>query len=235
MEEEEEIVIPLEDQRVFGAGIRKQRVNFIPATTGDDAQTSQQTVDDAQVKQVKDQYLSIVFRGRDQETTQHDRQAQSARTDPEKSPNEDHADPLCEVCNLPVRDHDGIVPSRNPHEASIAHQVCLAHSHPPSHLDRSRTGLKYLSSYGWDPDNRVGLGATGQGIRIPIKGKSKNDTAGLGMGVLEGKKRAVLERRIEKLDAKKVRKQEEGAKKKRERLQELFYGSDDVEKYLRST
>ena len=109
--------------------------------------------------------------------------------------------------------------------------VCLTHSYPPSHLDRSRQGLKYLSSYGWDPDSRQGLGITGEGIRAPIKAKFKNDTVGLGVRI-KGYKKAPRTTAVERKDAKQVRRMDMKERRTRERLQEMFYGSDDVEKYL---
>ena len=98
-------------------------------------------------------------------------------------------------------------------------------------MDRSRQGFKYLSSYGWDPDSRQGLGATGKGIRAPIKAKVKNDTVGLGAKTKEAAK--PLDAKVERLDAKQVRKKDMEDRRKRERLQEIFYRNDDVEKYLR--
>ena len=90
-----------------------------------------------------------------------------------------------------------------------------------------------MSSYGWDPDSRLGLGATGAGIRIPIKGTPKNDTADLGVDTKgDGKKRVVTAKKIEKLDAGRVRKEEERGRRKGERLREMFYRNDDVERYL---
>lgn len=118
-----------------------------------------------------------------------------------------------------------------PHETSLVHQVCLAHSHPPSHLDRNRAGVKYLSSYGWDPDSRLGLGAKGEGVRVPIKAKVKNDTVGLGVerAISKGQ---VVAKKVERLDAKGLRRKELEGKKREKRLQQMFYGADDVEKYL---
>ena len=118
-----------------------------------------------------------------------------------------------------------------PHEASLAHQVCLIPSYPPSHLDRNRKGLAYLSAYGWDPDSRLGLGATGHGIRFPIKTKRKDDKMGIGMVLpKEGDRRK--KEKVEKLDAGKIRKLHEKDKKKGEKLRETFYRNDDMARYL---
>ena len=130
----------------------------------------------------------------------------------------------------------------------MSHQLSLPHSHPPSHLDREHVGLKYLSSYGWDPDGRQGLGRSGQGIRIPLKAKEKHDTAGL--GVMLGKEdkddegslglRKRKERKMptvegppaKKLNAKEVRRLEEQERKKSDKLQRAYYGREDVVRYL---
>ena len=216
---------PFEVQRLFGAGIKRKRVDFIPAGTLSTAapkETNPPTF-------TGDQYLSLVLRNglhskdpsnidvnisNGTENTTQDKQAFKGA--------------ICKICNLPFHDLDNA--TTKPHEASIAHQVCLKHSYPPSHLDRERQGLKYLSSYGWDPDSRLGLGASGEGIRVPIKAKVKNNTVGLGIELRESKD--VPEEKMERLDAKKVRKKEQEDRRKREKLQQIFYGNDDVEKYL---
>ena len=138
----------------------------------------------------------------------------------------------CSICNLPRNARgEATSPAPTNHESTIAHMVCLTHSNPPSHLDRTRKGLKYLSSYGWDPDSRQGLGATGEGIRAPIKAQAKNDTVGLGVKMMM-KKKAPPDTKLKKLDAKQVRKKDIEDRRKRERLQETFYGNDDVERYF---
>ena len=121
--------------------------------------------------------------------------------------------------------------SAQSHEASIAHMVCLKHSFPPSNLDRNRSGLRYLSAYGWDPDSRLGLGASSEGIRAPIKVKMKNDTVGLGV---HSKHDLKVQGRERSLDAKQTRLRDLENKKKRAILQEIFYGNEDVERFLYS-
>ncbi|KAF3361360.1 D-lactate dehydrogenase [Verticillium dahliae VDG1] len=123
---------------------------------------------------------------------------------------------------------------RRKHEASIAHQVCVAHSHPPSALDRARMGLTYLSSHGWDPDARKGLGSEGQGIQYPLKTKPKDDKLGLGLAVPKDFQGRVEKKKPVTLDAKKSRQKAEADKKKGEKLREMFYGSEDVQRYLGS-
>lgn len=237
--EEDEYLIPLQDQSVFGAGIKRKRVAFVPAASGS---TSLRPSTNANVG---DRYLSIVFPSEEEilsndskeilnlsEITSLSSNSVTGTDSQETCKN----DSTCQICNLPVDDAELTGVSFKPHQALIAHQVCLPHSPPPSHLDRNRQGLKYLISYGWDPDSRLGLGATGEGIRAPIKVKIKNDTVGLGVKRLEESnvaKRAPA--RVQKLDAKQVRDQELEARQKGERLQQMFYHHDDVERYLGSS
>ena len=95
--------------------------------------------------------------------------------------------------------------------------------------------MRYLSSYGWDPDARLGLGATGNGIRIPIKPKPKNNTMGLGLDLTPSSTANKVTKPVgKKLDAKKTRKDEERAKREGEKLRNMFYEREDVERYLGS-
>ena len=95
-----------------------------------------------------------------------------------------------------------------------------------------------------------------EGIREPVKGRLKVDTVGLGVDVdndVDGedgavggsrrkkreeeerrKRRTAIEKgRVEKkLNAKEVRKGDLESRKKGEKLREMFYQSDDVQKYL---
>lgn len=226
--------MPLQDQRVFGAGIKQKRVPFVPARTGSPPSTSSPS------SNIGDRYLSVVLQDSDQAkedeipkglvpknveaTAEGHMVAVSAENNTERI--------LCDICKLPMQHitYTTIFSDSRPHEASLAHQVCLTHSHPPSHLDRTRKGLQYLSSYGWDPDDRLGLGVAGEGIRIPIKVQPKNNTVGLGADkYLQTQK---LSEKKKKLNAKQVRENEREARRKRERLQELFYRDDETEKYL---
>ncbi|KAL2003524.1 hypothetical protein VTN02DRAFT_3509 [Thermoascus thermophilus] len=256
MADDDEYFLAPQDQRVFSAGIRRKRVPFVPSsetllTTGDVVKTK--TEPEAEKKtgpSAASKYLSIVLPREAERAESSSGAAASARaratasspSTQDRGEEEEDGDKkdvttattsgLCDICNLPLdRDPD------RPHEASIAHQVCLTHSHPPSHLDRTRPGLRYLASYGWDPDSRLGLGAPGrEGIREPLKAQIKEDTAGLGVPEEERKKRkkgqAVKEARVEKLNAKQVRQREMEAKKRGEKLREMFYRSEDVQKYL---
>lgn len=111
--------------------------------------------------------------------------------------------------------------------------MCLKHSHPPSAIDRTRKGLSYLEAYGWDPDGRTGLGASGEGILYPIKANEKRDTVGLGVKTKPAKNaESLVKKKPDKFDAGRVRKMEDEGKKKREKLQQMFYQNDDVLRYL---
>jgi hypothetical protein len=149
---------------------------------------------------------------------------------PKTSSNDTKSGPaICAVCKLPLVDEDGKVSKA--HEASLAHQVCVAHKHPPSALDRSRKGLTYLQSYGWDPDARRGLGAAGEGMLHPISVKEKKGKAGIGSAVPKPSKRA--EQPKEKLlNAKQIRRQGVEDRKKREKLERMLFSNDELDKYL---
>lgn len=128
--------------------------------------------------------------------------------------------------------------------------------------------MRYLSSYGWDPDSRLGLGATGrEGIREPVRTRPKNDTVGLGMNLDRSgsddendernendvkvsekskerkrkaqasmrKKLATTTSQIPRLDAKRTRLAELADRRRREKMQEMFYRSDDILRYLGET
>lgn len=231
--------IPLQDQRVFGAGIKRKRVKFVPSTES----SSTLVPPKLSSKSVSDLYLRLVLPG--DQSSKSEISAPSNNTSAilvstGQEPGEPtESTPVCEICNLPmlaenadtIPDNPSTISKARPHEASLAHQVCLTHSHPPSHLDRNRKGLTYLSAYGWDPDSRKGLGSEGQGIQFPIKTKPKDDKLGIGVVLPKESERRKKEK-PEKLDAGKVRKLQEKDKKKAERLREMFYRNDDVERYL---
>ena len=228
-EEDDEYFLPLEDQRVFGAGIKRKRIAFVPSST---LESVASTPTKAVATTSHDRYLSIIEkkRGGDAQSTE----AQS----PTATPISEAPQNLCPICHLPLSASDtgtdtatNSTLSKSSHESSIAHQVCLSHSHPPSHLDREHVGLKYLSSYGWDPDSRQGLGVRGEGIRAPIKGKIKNDTTGLGVDAKSGAKTQKQPQPVVRLNAKQVRLQEAEEKKREARLRDAFYGKD-LEQYL---
>ncbi|KAK6432352.1 hypothetical protein LTR95_011477 [Oleoguttula sp. CCFEE 5521] len=233
--DDEEYEVPLRDQRYFGAGIRKRRVKFVPSSTPLQS-TSLPTNSEGSAA---DDYLAIVLGKQPAGDTTCSAQANDAEaphriTGPNdlrserKGDNERHfnndSPRLCEICARPV-----IATERSiSHESSIAHQLCLQHSHPPSHLDRSRKGLAVLRDHGWDPDSRKGLGADGEGIMYPIRAVENPQKAGLGAKPLPIDAR---EKRV-KLDAGKVKRMDQDGKKQAQKLRSAFYMSDDVLKYL---
>ncbi|KAK4181815.1 hypothetical protein QBC36DRAFT_316637 [Triangularia setosa] len=213
--------IPLHQKRPFGSGLYKKAITFVPASS------SLKTVNDAPAtsgNSIADLYLSMVLPPPSPtKVTLEDKPPPNQETTEEPSPS---SPPLCcPSCLLPLGPD---------HEKSLAHQLSLPHSHPPSALDRSRMGLQYLSSQGWDPDSRRGLGSGQQGIQHPIKPKPKDDRLGLGVEIpkhLKGKSSPPKEKL---LDAKKVRKQYEQEKKKKERVMKELHGDGKWEKYLGS-
>ncbi|ERF71472.1 hypothetical protein EPUS_00461 [Endocarpon pusillum Z07020] len=218
-QEEDEYFLPLQDQQVFGAGIRRKRVAFVRAES-EPSPASQATPESS----VADRYLAIV-QPPNPDTENPQKQSDDVQEDSTAS-----GEVMCTVCNLPITPSTSSVPTQ-PHESSLAHQVCLSHSHPPSHLDRDHVGLKYLSSYGWDPDARLGLGASGTGIRAPVKSKVKNDTVGLGVKDSDHVRVKKQAKNMVRLNAKQMRLREAAEKKRELQLRDAFYGKD-LEAYL---
>lgn len=227
--DDDDYYVPLVDQRVFGAGIKRKRIAFVPAT---DEQPSIPKPSSSTAGNAGARYLSIVLKKNSSLQAKADEETQTDSNGENTTP----ILPLCPVCGQAVSETDG---ENKPHESSIAHQICLDHSHPPSHLDRSHVGLKYLQEYGWNPDARIGLGARSEGIRIPIKAKEKNDSAGLGMtrddeessDRVKVQKKAKAEDNTVRLNAKQVRKMENDKSKHAERLRRNMYGPD-LSQYL---
>lgn len=244
MSDDDTYEIPLQDQRVFGAGIKRKRVKFVPSTSNTITSTP---TGSTSAKSVSDLYLKLVLPEDPSHTVAGSSSSELFGEGGTNSSRDEQSSQVCEICNLPLTvppalnnsktnnpdNTDASPPTSNPHphEASLAHQVCLTHSYPPSYLDRNRKGLAYLSSYGWDPDSRLGLGASGQGIQFPIKTKPKDDKMGIGV-VLPKEADRRRKEKVEKLDAGKVKKMYEKDKRKTEKLRNMFYQNEDVERYL---
>lgn len=214
---------PLQNVRPFGSGLHRKKIAFVPASGDGKLKTTASSTATKPGQDVADIYLSVVL--------------------PEDAKPRPPATTMCEVCRLPLTSFaaeegatEGDSKTATSHESSLAHQLCLPHSYPPSALDRSRMGLTYLSSHGWDPDSRRGLGVEQQGIQVPIKAKVKNDNLGIGM-VVPGN--ILLPKKEKQLDAGKVRKLASEEKRKAARIRQQLSGRrdlDDLEKYLgRST
>ncbi len=217
--------IPFHHKQVFGSGLHKKAITFVPASGGnlnstEDVTTTRST---APSKSVADLYLSMVL--------------------PDEAAQAKMEVAICEICKRPLRPEEatssgsdagsgeGTTYPKSAHETSLAHQICVPHSHPPSAVDRSRMGLSVLQSRGWDPDARRGLGVSQQGIQFPVKAKPKDDTLGLGIVVpknLPPKK----DKKPQLLDAGKMRKMHQREKKKAERIRRQLFGDDKLEKYL---
>lgn len=133
----------------------------------------------------------------------------------------------CAACGLPV------TTSAREHAASVAHQIGLAHSHPPSALDRTRMGLRTLQAHGWDPDARRGLGRDGAGVLFPLKPAAKEDRLGVGAGERRAAKQRRAEQRPHRLTAEETRAAEARERRRAQWLQAKMFGSVDVERYLR--
>lgn len=235
--EDDEYEIPLRDQRYFGAGIKRKRVQFVPSTS---TKADTPSLPANSSSSASSRYLEIVLKGK-QSSASNERSAPTAELayggdDAELQKLEvgkdasaqamSGADSVCEICRRSIADGQGT----KSHDSSIVHQICLRHSHPPSHLDRRRKGLQVLSSHGWDPDSRLGLGASGEGMLHPIKATENPMRAGLGLRAEDLVKKA--NEKPMKLDAGKVRAMDNERRKKGEKLREAFYRSEDVEKYL---
>ncbi|KAK5988165.1 hypothetical protein PT974_12305 [Cladobotryum mycophilum] len=217
--------IPLHHRRPFGAGLKRKRVEFVKAT---DPDAGNSVIGQSKAaSSIGDLYASIVL-GKSSPATPAKSEscnpAESTSTSTSVLPENKEEPPLCAVCLLPI------TTSMRQHEASLAHQVSVAHSHPPSALDRSRMGLRALESQGWDPDSRLGLGRDGEGMRFPIKPAVKEDTLGIGATLPD--KREIKEK-SKPLTTKERGALEDKERKRGERLQAEIYGRIDVEKYLR--
>ena len=208
--------VALHHRKPFGAGLKRQRVEFVRAQDADVSilPGSTSTADGSHAGDI---YASIVMSGAKQK-----KEDPETPTEPEGEGNKVQ---ICPVCSLPIT-----TPVEK-HEATLAHQVSLAHSHPPSALDRSRMGLRTLASSGWDPDARVGLGAEGEGMRFPIKVTAKEDT--LGVGATAATPPPPKEEKPRALSARERKELERKEKRKGEHLQREIFGSVDVERYLR--
>ncbi|KAK4134356.1 hypothetical protein BT67DRAFT_352576, partial [Trichocladium antarcticum] len=249
--------IPLQHKRPFGSGLhRKQAIAFVPASDSGRLKSVDDTSPPAKPRpNIADLYLSMVL--------PKDERAKSAppQTSPPPPPPPPPPDPStspsqCPICNLPLNHTASPSPSPSPststsqpapqeppdepqppHEYTLAHQLCLPHSHPPSSVDRSRKGLAILAAHGWDPDARRGLGAAQQGTPFPVKARAKDDRLGVGVqrprgGKGRGPSQAGGRRTELLLGARKVRKLVREEVRRGERVREELFGDGRVERYL---
>ena len=241
-DDEDEYEIPLRDQRYFGAGLKRKRVRFVPATERTEQIGSVSLPTTPKASSAADRYLAIVLGQSStadrassapvgEQLTAEPTQAKEADNNlsedtfsEAKQPPDDSSALYCDLCHRNI----AVNVSRAAHESSIAHQISLQHSYAPSNVDRERKGLAVLQGHGWDPDSRLGLGAKGEGILRPIKAVDNPEKAGVGARLAPAK----AKEKPVKLDAGKLRRLEQEGKKKAERLRNSFYMSNDVQKYL---
>lgn len=203
-EEIETYTVPLREPLYYGAGVKKQGIKFVPASA------PSITTETAKPANVGNRYLEIVL---GKKATSDKKQVATTATS------------TCDICRLPVNSAMAVA-----HETSLAHQVCLEHIHPPSAIDRTRKGAAYLQDMGWDPDSRLGLGASGDGRLYPIQPKDKVDKAGIGISAAS--KSAVPKKQKELLNPKELRKLEAEKKKRNQKLHDMFYTDERVARYL---
>lgn len=201
-------------QKPFGAGLKRKRVKFVPASASDEtSETATPIVGKKTGTEVSSLYLSLIGLG----SPRGSANGSTGASTPEEAPE------VCPECALPVLDADT-------HITSTAHQSSLPHSHPPHPYDRSSLGLKVLTESGWDPDARVGLGRTGEGIRYPLKPVPKDDKLGVGVKPRKGEVSVKVVKK--KVGVKEARKTEKEKRARRMKLMGELGGGLDVEGIL---
>ncbi|KAF1365042.1 hypothetical protein EJ07DRAFT_97125 [Lizonia empirigonia] len=203
--------LPFTSHPAYGRGLWKNPIAFVAAAPS--LPPAPTTPSSGQ--SIAQKYLAIMF----------------PNGQPQPEPN---AYPLCGICGEAVKETDHRI-----HFISPAHQAALPRAPTPSAIDRTRMGLKYIQNYGWDVDARMGLGARGEGMLFPLVPKEKRDKLGLGVDKKAEERRTSLlrGRGVAKpgeirLDAGKIQKLAKVEKRKHDKLQRMFYGNDEVEKYL---
>lgn len=241
--DEEHYTVPLRDQRYFGAGIRRKRVQFVPSAPDT---TSASSLEPNAGLTASERYLSIVFgkqrppsappssSGHTENSLDSTRKSSTDEALDQTAESRPDISNICNICTLPIQSGE----HAQRHESSVAHQVCLPHVYPPSALDRTGKGIGILQSYGWDPDQRLGLGAAGEGVLYPVKTNEREKRAGLGLNDDSQERRQKKKRKLEPqkvvktLDVNAIRKLDASDRKKAERLRQMFYSNDEVDKYL---
>lgn len=198
--------VPFVEQPAYGRKLWKKPINFVPASNS----TPLAAPSKLDGRSFAEQYLAIVFPNG-------------------QPPPKTDAFPTCGICGAPVKESD-----HRMHYLSPIHQAALPEIHTPSGIDRTRLGLKLLQRHGFDVDSRMGLGATGQGMLFPIVPREKRDKLGLGVDkkMVEKERKEALAPKGVTLDAGQVRKLDAQQKKRHEKLQDMFYGDDKLDRYL---
>ncbi|KAJ4131452.1 hypothetical protein NW768_005638 [Fusarium equiseti] len=205
---DEEYDVPLHHKRPFGAGIRRKEIKFVRAA---DPDAGLSTATTSTATDLGDLYASVVLNSNPESK-------EAKKSDEEKQ--------ICPDCGLDISS------TTQPHEAALAHQVSLQHSQPPSALDRSRMGVRTLTSQGWDLDAHQGLGRENDGMRYPIKLANKKDNLGIGATIPKPKEKT-KENLAYPLNKKELKKHRADQKRRHEQLQREIFGRVDVEAYLR--
>ncbi|VUC33340.1 unnamed protein product [Clonostachys rosea] len=226
--DEEEEDIPLHHKKPFGSGLKRKKIEFVRATEPDETAA---TASASRIKAsaIGDLYASIVLgpssasSGTPTPTPEVVGEGEAEGATPQDASDQT----ICPVCLLPI------TTSISKHNASLAHQVSLEHSHPPSALDRSRMGLKALEAQGWNPDARRGLGKEGEGMRYPIKVSAKEDNLGIGATIPEVKEGEAKVAKEKPMSVKELKAAQAKDRTKTEKLQREIFGSVDVDKYLK--
>lgn len=206
-------------QKPFGAGLKRKHVKFVPASTEtSDGAPAPPTIGKRTGAEVSDFYLSLF--GLASPLDGSIGASTSASTPPIEG---EEAPEKCPTCVLPVTD-------AHTHATSTAHQSSLPHSDPPHPYDRSSLGLKILMESGWDPDAKVGLGRTGEGMRYPVKAVPKDDK--LGVGIKPRKGEVPMKAVKKRVGVKEAKKGEKEGRARRIKLMRELGGGVDVERIL---
>jgi hypothetical protein len=229
-EDDDQEGIPLHHQRAFGAGVKRKRIEFVRQSDPTENLTATTS---SPKESVGDLYLSIVGLSKKPKpgeevvegcTPSADSHVASGLLAASAPALLGAKTSICAICNYSTAGQ-----TADQHASSLAHQLSQPHSHPPSNIDRASVGYTYMSSYGYDADARVGLGASGLGRLHPVRAVDREAKDKLGIGAIKEEKVKVKK---ETLDAGKVRKMETQNKKKEKRMRDLMYGNDEVNKYL---
>ncbi|OJD19375.1 hypothetical protein AJ78_00645 [Emergomyces pasteurianus Ep9510] len=243
--DDDEYFLPLEDQRVFGAGITRKRVPFVPSSQttavnticspsrGLPSSTSSTLSAQTNASSIADKYLSIVLSSAPHTDKSERDQASSTEiststitplTCAPSPPRPLHLPPPATRQNTPR------TPTKPPSPIKFASRT------PTLRLLSTALGpASSIFTHGAGIQIRAwAFGSHGQGISVPLKPRVKHDTLGLGVKPPKREKESAVKakKKVEKLNAKQVRKLEDDRKKKGESLGEMFYAREDVEKYL---
>ena len=226
----DKLLQPAEAESVNIPGTKRRCVHFV-SERGDDGDLGKASAAPSVVRSAADLYAGVVFRNRYQSAADAIQAVAQPGLD-------DSNIARCDICGATVGNRDG--PDES-HGISLAHQLSLPQSKPPSAIDRKHNAFRYMSAQGWDPDEGKGLGAAGQGRVRPIDAKKRKDRAGIDVTKKPNEDEEVNSRRENEKSHKVIkrsltrREQREETRKKRHqdnKFEDLFYGNEEVYKYL---